>query len=548
MRGVFHRALFQRPLASFNAANFLADTDHGVAETVEFGLVFGFCRFHHQRATDREADGRGVEAVVHQAFGDVDFGDAGGGFQGADIENAFVGDASVVAFVEHRIMCVEPRGDVVGVEDGDARRLFETGAAHQGDVHPRDGQNGSRAPGCSGHCALPLMRTLDGLHRMVGHEGGQVRFEADGAHAGAAAAVRDGEGFVQVDVRDVSADIGGAAQADLRVEVCAVHVHLTAVAVHDGADVFHGRFKHAVGRRIGEHQAGEVGGVLCGLGAEVGHIHVAVVVTFDSDHNEAAHLRRGRVGAVGGSRNQTNVALCLALCCLIATDGDQSGVFALRAGVRLHAHGIESGDGLELIFQPGDEFFVTLRLIHGRKRVHVAEFWPRHRHHLGGGVEFHGAAAQRNHCVVERQIAVLQALQVAQHLVLGAVRVEYRMGENGVRALQCGGNVIRFADVDEGLADEHRKQGGYVVARGCFIEADADRIGINVAHIEAGGEQFCRSLSVDFYGDGVKESTGNTEPIRENRRQAVDAPGDSLQAFGAVPHGVHAGHVGQQHL
>ncbi len=32
------------------------------------------------------------------------------------------------------------------------------------------------------------------------------------------------------------------------------------------------------------------------------------------------------------------------------------------------------------------------------------------------------------------------------------------------------------------------------------------------------------------------------------RGQAVDAPGDGAQAFGAVIDGVHAGHVGEQHL
>ena len=60
---------------------------------------------------------------------------------------------------------------------------------------------------------------------------------ADRAHARAAAAVRNAERLVQVEVADVGADVARAAQADLRVHVRAVHVHLPAVLVHDLADV-----------------------------------------------------------------------------------------------------------------------------------------------------------------------------------------------------------------------------------------------------------------------------------------------------------------------
>jgi hypothetical protein len=38
------------------------------------------------------------------------------------------------------------------------------------------------------------------------------------------------------------------------------------------------------------------------------------------------------------------------------------------------------------------------------------------------------------------------------------------------------------------------------------------------------------------------------EAFGQHRGQAVDARGDAAQAFGAVIDGVHAGHVGQQHL
>ena len=70
--------------------------------------------------------------------------------------------------------------------------------------------------------------------------------DADGTHPRTAAAVRDAERLVQVQVTDVSADIRRAAQPDLRVHVGAVHVHLAAVLVHDRADLPDRLLEHAV--------------------------------------------------------------------------------------------------------------------------------------------------------------------------------------------------------------------------------------------------------------------------------------------------------------
>jgi hypothetical protein len=52
--------------------------------------------------------------------------------------------------------------------------------------------------------------------------------------------------------------------------------------------------------------------------------------------------------------------------------------------------------------------------------VQVSQLWPCDGDHLASCVELHGAAAQGNHGVRQRQVAVLQALKVAQHLVLTA--------------------------------------------------------------------------------------------------------------------------------
>ena len=60
---------------------------------------------------------------------------------------------------------------------------------------------------------------------------------ADRAHARAAAAVRDAERLVQVQMADVGADVARAARPTMRVHVRAVHVDLAAVLVDDLADL-----------------------------------------------------------------------------------------------------------------------------------------------------------------------------------------------------------------------------------------------------------------------------------------------------------------------
>lgn len=138
---------------------------------------------------------------------------------------------------------------------------------------------------------------------------------------------------MQVHVRDVGTDVRRSRQADLGVEVGAVHVHLAALGVDCGADLTHVFFVDAVGRRVGDHQAGQPVAGLGGLALEVLEIDVAALVAFDDDHTHADHLRRGGIGAVRRGRDQADVALPFTAALVILADCDQAGVFAL--GTRL---------------------------------------------------------------------------------------------------------------------------------------------------------------------------------------------------------------------
>jgi hypothetical protein len=92
VRRVLQRVVLAIELPSSTFADLVADLDHRVDEAVELVLRFALGRLDHQRAGDREAQRRRVEAEVDQALGDVLGADAGGVLQRAQVEDALVRD------------------------------------------------------------------------------------------------------------------------------------------------------------------------------------------------------------------------------------------------------------------------------------------------------------------------------------------------------------------------------------------------------------------------------------------------------------------------
>ncbi len=163
----------------------------------------------------------------------------------------------------------------------------------------------------------------------------QMFRHADRPDARPAAAVRNAKRLVQVQMAHVRADVRRPAQADLRVHVRAVHVNLSAVGVDDFANLLDRLLKHAVRGGIRDHQAGEVLLVRLGLGPQIGHVNVAVLVAGDGDDFQPGHDGAGGVGAVRGSRDEADVAVRFAAAFVLGADDEQAGVFALGTGVGL---------------------------------------------------------------------------------------------------------------------------------------------------------------------------------------------------------------------
>ncbi len=561
VRRALERVVHAVVLAALDLDDLGVDGDHRLDEAVDLGLRFRLGRLDHQGARHREAHGRGVEAEVHQALGHVFVADAGLVLQWTQVDDALVRDQAVVAGVQHRVVRGQAARDVVGVEDRHFGGRSEACGAHHRDVHPRDRQDRGRAEGGGADGADAVFVPHIAGRQLVRQEFRQVGADADRADAGAAAAVRDAEGLVQVQVADVAAEGARRGQADQRVHVGAVDVDLAAVRVHDLAQFLDAFLEHAVGRRVGDHHAGQVLAVLLGLGLQVAEIDVAVVVAGGDHDLHADHAGRGRVGAVGRGRDQAHVAVAFAARFMVLLDHQEARVLALRAGVRLQRDGGVAGGGAQHGFQLGDHLAVADGLLVRRQRVDVRELGPGDRHHLGGGVELHGARAERDHGAVQRQVLVGQRAQVAQHLVLGVVAVEGRVGQVGAGADEGGregvGDAgVQLVQVNRLAIAEHREQVGQVVAGDRFVERDADAGGVDLAQVQAarGGLLVDRAGVLHAHGQGVEEGlVGQLEAQLlqaggQDGGLAVHSARDAGQALRAVVDRVHAGHHGQQHL
>ena len=74
----------------------------------------------------------------------------------------------------------------------------------------------------------------------------EVLGDSDGTHSGSPAAVRYAERLMKIQVADVGTDVSRPAQANHRIHVGPVHVHLPTMLVNDGADFGDSLFEHAM--------------------------------------------------------------------------------------------------------------------------------------------------------------------------------------------------------------------------------------------------------------------------------------------------------------
>ena len=90
VRGVAQRTVGHRPDAVGHLIDLTADGDHRIAEAIELGERLALSGLDHQRAGDREAHRRSVEAVVDEPLGHVLRFHRRSGLERTQVEDAFV--------------------------------------------------------------------------------------------------------------------------------------------------------------------------------------------------------------------------------------------------------------------------------------------------------------------------------------------------------------------------------------------------------------------------------------------------------------------------
>src|SRR5436309_1660950 len=105
---------------------------------------------------------------------------------------------------------------------------------------------------------------------MLRQKGREMLRDRDGSHAGTTTAVRDAKRLVQVQVAYVRANVARAAETDLGVHVCAVHVNLAAMLMDDLANLLDRFLENPVCRWIRHHQRGQRLAMRGGFGPQIG--------------------------------------------------------------------------------------------------------------------------------------------------------------------------------------------------------------------------------------------------------------------------------------
>ncbi len=304
--------------------------------------------------------------------------------------------------------------------------------------------------------------------------------------------------------------------------------------------------------------------MLFGLLSQIGDVDVAVRRGRDHDHAHARHRAARRVGAVRRGGDQDDVTVRVAAIAVVGADHHQARELALRAGIGLERHRAEARNLLQRLLQLRDDLRVALRLVGGDERMDAREVLPRHRQHLGRGVQLHRARAERNHRRVEADVLPLQRPDVAHHLRLRAMRVEDRVGHEGGCSPGAGirdpGSAVGPIDRSLRCAQASRKDVDDVLDVGCrhgFVQRDANRRAVDVPEVDAGLERRppnrvdarrnVEPQRVEIGRVGLPDSERGELPI-ENPSQLVDAAGNRFQTLRPVVYPVHRGHVGEERL
>ena len=73
----------------------------------------------------------------------------------------------------------------------------------------------------------------------------------------------------------------------------------------------------------------------CQFFIKIGQVNITVIVTGNHDNGHACHLCTGRVCAMRGAWNQTNISRGITTAFMVTANSQQAGILTLTAGIGL---------------------------------------------------------------------------------------------------------------------------------------------------------------------------------------------------------------------
>ena len=358
------------------------------------------------------------------------------------------------AVERHLVVRAEAGQEVVGVQDGRLGHAFQALASKRQHISIRLQDDAEVAVERRHVADAVLAVVLEGV-RAVGplddHRGGQEGDErlgdADGSRARSPAAVRRGEGLVEVQLDHVEPQVAGAGPAGDGVQVRPVVVHQAADGVDhvgQGPDV---AVEQAQRVRARQHEGG---GLVVHQVLDVGGVQDAPLVARGSHHLIPGDGGAGGVRAVGRIGNDDR-GLAVAVEAVIGGNEHGAGEFAVGAGEWLHAELGHAGDLAQPLGHLVEDLEGPLRQDApaaqlGQQRMEARETLQGRHVLQEPRVVLHGARAQRVHVRVDAEVALRQLREVAHHLQfrhlrqLGVARAAKRLGNLGPGGHVAGGN------------------------------------------------------------------------------------------------------------
>ena len=273
----------------------------------------------------------------------------------------------------------------------------------------------------------------------------QALAHTDGTVARTTAAMRRGEGLVEVDVHHVEAHVARTGHTEDRVEVGTIIIEERAAGVDELGDLGNLLLEEAQRVGVGHHDGGDV---IAQERFEVLDIDEALGGALHLDDIQSADGSRGGVGAMGRIGDDHLRALDVATALMVAADDHQTRQLAMSTGAGIEREVVEASERGEAALEVIDHLQGALSRLDGLQRVEVVEARQGGHFLVDDGVVLHRAGAQGieavehtevvlamvgvvahdGHLVALGQLGVLLAAQPGGQLVMGEAVLRQRIG------------------------------------------------------------------------------------------------------------------------